>query len=173
MLQKWINRLRPYREAIMYLIFGGLTTLVNFIVFLTLRAFSVDLMVTNVIAWICAVLFAYLTNRRWVFVSEAKDGKALLREILSFYGARVFSLLIELGLFQVWAILLAPALSLQEDLTAEAVVKLALQVVVIVLNYIFSKFIVFRRPKQEQAKKDPPGPASSAKTGSVPEKDGF
>lgn len=156
MIQTWIERLKPYREAIMYLIFGGLTTLVNFIVFLTLRAFAVDLMVTNVIAWICAVLFAYLTNRRWVFASKARGGKALLREIISFYCARIFSLLVELGLFQVWISWLAPALSLQEHLTAEAVVKLVLQVVVIVLNYIFSKFIVFRRPKNGEPEHSTP-----------------
>ena len=128
-----------YKEVLLYLIFGVLTTAVNYIIFtVCVLWFPVDVYVSNIIAWIGAVLFAYFTNRSIVFASAAKGAKELFREIVAFYGARFFSLLVETALMFVFIDLLH---------INEFITKLILQVVVIVLNYIFSKFLIFRKKK--------------------------
>ncbi len=127
---------QKHREIILYVIFGGLTTVINYAIFVILLLFNVDIITTNIVSWIGAVLFAYLTNRSMVFNSQAKDKKAVLKEVLAFYGARVFSFIIETILLYVFVKLL---------FINEYISKLILQVVVIVLNYIFSKFFVFKK----------------------------
>ncbi len=139
---------RKYREIIMYLFFGGLTTVVNFAVFAILRYFGVGLIPTNIAAWICAVLLAYITNKKWVFCHRAKNKKELIREIIYFYGARIFSLIVELALFWIWTdiiLISSPALN---TTVYEYCVKLIIQVIVIILNYIFSKFFIFSKKKK-------------------------
>ncbi|MGN0347093.1 MAG: GNAT family N-acetyltransferase [Lachnospiraceae bacterium] len=129
-----------------YLIFGGLTTLVNWVAYLLAsRAFLVNFLaddinkkVSNVIAWVVAVIFAYWTNRKFVFHSEVVDGKGVAKEFFSFVGARVFSFLVEQFLFMLMLDLLH-----SNDLVA----KLVIGIVVIILNYIFSKLWIFQKKK--------------------------
>ncbi|MGN0470446.1 MAG: GtrA family protein [Acutalibacteraceae bacterium] len=128
-----------YKEIILYVIFGGLTTVINYAIYALMVLLKIDIYTSNITAWIGAVLFAYLTNRKMVFNSEAKGKKSVIIEILSFYGSRVFSLAVETGLLFVCVSLMG---------MNEWITKLVLQVVVIVLNYIFSKFIVFRKKKK-------------------------
>ncbi|MGN1457711.1 MAG: GtrA family protein, partial [Acutalibacteraceae bacterium] len=123
-----------YKEIILYVIFGGLTTVINYAIYALMVLLKIDIYTSNITAWVGAVLFAYLTNRKMVFNSEAKGKKSIFIEILSFYGARVFSLAVETGLLFVCVSLMG---------MNEWITKLVLQVVVIVLNYIFSKFLVF------------------------------
>lgn len=132
-----------YKEIILYVFFGGLTTVINYAIYALMVLLKIDIYTSNIVAWIGAVLFAYLTNRKMVFNSEAKGKKSVIIEILSFYGARVFSLAVETALLFVCVSLLG---------MNEWIVKLVLQVVVIVLNYIFSKFLVFRKKKKPQQK---------------------
>ena len=127
-----------YKEIILYLVFGVLTTVINYVVYFALTFLGVNIYIANVIAWICAVLFAYFTNRGMVFNSQAKGRKSILKEMLAFYGGRVFSLAVE-------EILLFVCVSLLN--MNEYIIKLILQVVVVVLNYILSKFFVFRKKK--------------------------
>ena len=94
------------KETILYVVFGVLTTVVNFAAFkvfdmIFTRATQVDLtLVTNVIAWIIAVAFAYVTNKLFVFESKSWERGIVLKESLSFTAARLFSLGVEeLGLF--------------------------------------------------------------------------
>lgn len=128
-----------YKEIILYVIFGGLTTVINYAIYAFMVLLKIDIYTSNITAWVGAVLFAYLTNRKMVFNSEAKGKKSIIIEILSFYGARVFSLAVETGLLFVCVSLMG---------MNEWITKLVLQVVVIVLNYIFSKFLVFRKKKK-------------------------
>lgn len=128
-----------YKEIILYVIFGGLTTVINYAIYALMVLLKIDIYTSNITAWIGAVLFAYFTNRKMVFNSEAKGKKSVIIEILSFYGSRVFSLAVETGLLFVCVSLMG---------MNEWITKLVLQVVVIVLNYIFSKFIVFRKKKK-------------------------
>ena len=130
---------KKYKEALLYLFFGVLTTLISIGVFWVFTALiPLDELVANIISWIIAVLFAYVTNRIWVFNSHCETKGAFAREVLSFYGGRVFTLLVEEGLLFVFIKLL--------DLNAMAV-KIIAQVVIIVLNYIISKLFVFRKKK--------------------------
>ena len=91
-----------YKELILYVFFGGLTTLVNFAAF---KFFNVVLgeehyLVSNIIAWFVSVVFAYITNKLFVFESHTWQTKKICKEVLSFFAARVFSLVIEeAGLF--------------------------------------------------------------------------
>lgn len=128
-----------YKEIILYVIFGGLTTVINYAIYAFMVLLKIDIYTSNITAWVGAVLFAYLTNRKMVFNSEANGKKSIIIEILSFYGARVFSLAVETGLLFVCVSLMG---------MNEWITKLVLQVVVIVLNYIFSKFLVFRKKKK-------------------------
>lgn len=139
-----------YREVLLYLIFGGLTTLVDFgITFLLYRLWS-DAMeqrpwiihVADCIAWIAAVLFAYFTNRVWVFQSR-KSGVWILVELASFAGGRVLTLLLQeaiIALFVTW-------LGLNKYLF-----KLLAAVLVVILNYVISKLLIFRKKNKNPGK---------------------
>ena len=130
---------QKYKEQLLYLFFGALTTLVNLVVFYVFTAWIVlDVLVANAIAWLAAVLFAYVTNRTWVFASCAQGASALAKEMLSFCGGRVFTLLFEEAM--IWLFVK------QLGLHAMAV-KLVVQVVIVILNYMISKLFVFRKKK--------------------------
>jgi len=131
---------QAHHEKIMYLFFGGLTTAVNYAVyFICTRLFAQPELAANAVAWVVAVLFAFVTNRLWVFESKRKGG-AVLRELGAFAAARVLSLLLEMGILflfvTVWGMWDLP-------------VKLAANVLVVVLNYFASKWIIFRKKKGE------------------------
>ena len=123
-----------YREIINYLFFGACTTVVSLVVFyLFNKVFGLNEHVANVISWFFAVLFAYITNRKFVFESESGF---LLKEIVSFYVSRLLTLGIEeLVLFVGVSLFHADAF----------IVKLFAQVIVVVANYILSKLVVFRK----------------------------
>ena len=126
---------RAHREVLLYLFFGGLTFVVSIATYaLFIKVFGADALVANVFSWIFAVAFAYVTNRTWVFESRASDGSAMLKEMGKFVSGRIATLLVE------EAILLVFIKWLHFDSMA---VKVAAQVVVIVLNYVVSKLWVF------------------------------
>lgn len=139
------------KEIINYIIFGVLTTVVNFIVYwLFNRIFGKNYyLLSNVIAWIAAVAFAYVTNKIWVFESKVTQPKALAKEIVEFFIARLFSLGVEeAGLLIFVDLLKFKNLSFELftfNITGELIAKIILAVVVVVLNYIFSKFIIFKK----------------------------
>ena len=132
-----------YKEIINYLIFGVLSTVVSLAVYygLTLTILDpnngVELQIANILSWVSACTFAYFTNRKWVF--ENKD-KANLKEASKFYLSRVSTLLIDMGLMFVFVTKLG---------VNDKIMKLIVQVIVVILNYIFSKFIVFKEKKDE------------------------
>ena len=134
------------REVFFYLFFGVMTTVVNL---LTLAVFNrfVDIMISNIIAWVAAVVFAYITNKLFVFESKSWKPDILIKEVASFSGARLVTLGIEeLGLFVMINLLhLEKVLAIPSLFSGEIVIKGILAVVVVVLNYIFSKLIIFRK----------------------------
>lgn len=148
------------RETITYVIFGVLTTLVNFVAFklfdmlftaITDRELT---LVTNVIAWIIAVAFAYVTNKLFVFESKSWDKSVIGREIPAFAGARLFSLGVEeLGLFIFINCLHFERFTLQLpfgfSVGGKMLVKIGLSVIVIILNYFFSKLVIFKKKKED------------------------
>ena len=126
-----------YREQLLYLVFGGLTTLVSIgSYFLFVTVLGINALIGNIFSWILAVLFAYVTNRKWVFNSTVSSKKEILKEMASFFAARLLTLGIEELLLFVFINLLG---------LNSLVVKIGAQIVIVILNYVFSKLIVFRK----------------------------
>lgn len=127
-----------YKELINYVIVGGLTTVVSLASYYFFTTAFLDpqdpfqLMAANTFSWICAVSFAYITNRKFVFESKSADK---LREMLKFFSARISTLLIEMACMT----LLVNILHWNDRIS-----KFAVQFIVMALNYIFSKLFVFR-----------------------------
>ncbi len=151
MINKIKKLAKKYRELITYIIFGVLTTivsLVSFKIFDSLLGEKLYLL-TNIMSWIFAVSFAYITNKLWVFESKSWQGKTVIKELLGFVGARLFSLGVEeLGLWLLIDILHTGALRLSIlslDINGNMIAKVIMQIVVIILNYVFSKLVVFKK----------------------------
>ena len=127
---------RKHKEALLYLFFGGLTTVVSIAIFALFNTvLGVNELLANIISWILAVAFAFFTNRIWVFSAPSEGKGSFLKQMLSFFGGRLFTLAVEeAGLFVFVSRLRFPGIA----------VKTAAQVLVIVLNYVISKWIVFR-----------------------------
>lgn len=126
-----------YRELISYLIVGGLTTVVSLGTYygctLTVldAAVPLQLQAANVLSWIAAVTFAYFTNRKYVFESRNQH---MLKEAGAFYASRLSTLLMDMVLMFLMVTILG---------WDDKIVKLIVQVVVTVANYVISKFFVF------------------------------
>ncbi len=142
-----------YKEIITYIIFGVLTTLVNFFAFwIFTKIFGENLyLVNNAIAWVVGVVFAYVTNKLFVFESKSWDLKLITKEITGFLGARIFSFLLEEGGMFLFVSVLGfgeKSLTLLGiTVTGQFIVKILLAVIVVILNYVFSKFIIFKNKK--------------------------
>lgn len=135
------------REVIMYLIFGVLTTAIDFIVFYCAYNFlHIDEMVATAAAWCFAVIFAYVTNRVFVFESKEKNRVGILREFSLFIGAR----LISLGISELIVLLIMKIMGFDGKL-GSIVTKLVCAVVVIIFNYIASKTVIFRKKQHKSA----------------------
>lgn len=144
-----------YKELLLYLIFGVLTTLVNFIAFgiFTKILGEEFYLINNAIAWVVGVVFAFVTNKLFVFESKSWSSKTAGKEFIEFVGARLFSFGVEEG--GMW--LFVDVLSFGEKslnlfgftITGQIIAKLALAVIVVILNYFFSKFIIFKKKKEQ------------------------
>ena len=129
--------LLKYKEIIAYLFFGGLTTVVNIVVyFVCTNVLGLNYLVANAISWAAAVAFAYVTNRTWVFESKVRGVSAVLRELTTFVGCRLLSGVMDMAIMFI---------SVDVICIPDSVAKFITQVVVVVLNYIFSKLIIFRK----------------------------
>ncbi len=131
--------LRPtvlkYQELLSYLVFGVLSTVVNFAVYFPLNLIAPGI-VANIPAWVAAVAFAFVTNKAFVFENGGWDRATLWPQLRDFTAARIFSLVLEEAVF----LLFVQALHLPETW-----VKLLGQVIVVVTNYITGKLIVFKK----------------------------
>lgn len=133
--------LLKYRETWSYLVFGVLTTVVDYVVaMLCFEAVGMGELTSNNIAWAVSVAFAYITNKLFVFESRVFQWKVLAREIVSFVSARVLTLLVADVI-----ILGAKYLGISFLLG-----KIVSSVFVIVFNYIFSKLFIFRNKGKEK-----------------------
>lgn len=149
MLQKIKDIYLKYKEQLLYLIFGGLTTVVDFAISFLLYYLWTDAMqdsawlvhVADGIAWVAAVTFAFVTNRVWVFESNKRGFLPVMGELVVFAGGRVATFLVQEGimlLFVTWLGLNA------------YVFRILAAILVIVLNYIISKLLVFRKKKEKE-----------------------
>lgn len=128
------------KEVILYIIFGVLTTIVNLSSFYVMNdIFEWDSNLSNLIAIMLAVLFAYLTNKDLVFHSQAKNAKEKIKEFFKFIAGRVFTMIIEfLG-----------GMLLFKLPIPEIISKLFITVIVIILNFFISKFFAFKNNRKD------------------------
>ena len=163
------SRKKLSREVIAYLIFGVLTTIVGWTVYFVIMiggraVFSIPhddtssgayfalYTAAQVIQWVCAVLFAFFTNRKWVF-TEADKSKKILGQLLTFSGGRVITLGLDYVITLVGAMALSALLPVLNSVNVigmslnfnEIAAKVAAAFVVIVCNYVFSKIFVFKK----------------------------
>ena len=126
-----------YKEVISYLFFGVLTTVVNFVVYFACTdGLHLNYLAATAVSWVAAVLFAYVTNRKWVFESKVRGFMPILREMAVFVGCRVFSGVMDMGIMFISVDMIG---------ISDRIAKFITQVAVVVLNYIFSKIIIFRK----------------------------
>lgn len=129
--------LQKYRGLILYGVFGALTTAINIAAYaLCYRVLGVPNVPSNIVAWIVAVLFAFITNKLYVFESKSLERGTVLRELMSFVAARLATGLMDLIIMFVGVdVLHGPDL----------LIKVGSNVLVIILNYVLSKLVVFRK----------------------------
>lgn len=124
------------KEILYYVIFGVLTTGINILTYQILSVAGVTTLTANGIAWILSVLFAYVTNRKYVFDSHSENR---IQECLKFYGSRLSTGILDMaGMWMLVDVVHLPGM----------VSKIAMNVVVIVFNYIFSKVFVFKKKEE-------------------------
>lgn len=133
---------RKYKELISYVIFGGVTTLVNWVSYSICESvFGLSLRLSGVISWIVAVLVAFVTNKLWVFDSKSWAPVTVMKEFVTFIGGRILT-----GVIEIEAV--PHLVDWGFDTTLFGVeglpAKILISIVVVILNYILSKFISFR-----------------------------
>jgi putative flippase GtrA len=139
-VNKLFNWLKVHRELVLYIIFGVATTLVNYLVYFPLyNWFGLSGALSNALSWVVAVAFANLTNKPFVFQSNDWSAKTVFRELLKFVGCRVGSGAIETFLI----FLTVDCLHWNGN-----VLKILTSVIVVILNYIASKWLVFRKEEK-------------------------
>lgn len=126
-----------YKEAVLYLIFGGLTTLINIVAYtVCAHIFYMDTVDSTSVAWVIAVIFAYVTNKMFVFESKTNTFAALLKECISFLGCRVATGVMDIGIMY---------LSVDILHFNDVFMKIFSNVLVVILNYVFSKLFIFSK----------------------------
>ena len=163
--------MKKFKEIFLYLVFGVLTTVVNLVVFKCFENLT-HVLIVNIIAWVVSVAFAFFTNKLFVFESKSWKSNIVAKEAISFVSARLFSLGVEelgiflmitvfkltpaLGRFAAWCLDLTKIVKitmpdlLYQKLDGTMMVKLILAVIVVIMNYVFSKLIIFK--KKDEAK---------------------
>lgn len=121
------------KEILLYLIFGVLTTVVNIVVYyISAELLDIHYLISNALAWFLSVLFAYITNRKYVFNSHNEN---IIKEMISFFGSRLATGVLDMTLM--WALV-------NYHLLNDMISKIVVNVIVIVLNYVLSKLVVFK-----------------------------
>lgn len=132
------NIYKKYQEIIKYLIFGILTTIINLLTYylLVYAIFNpnnpLELQITNIISWFISVAFAYITNKKYVFNSQNKN---ITKEILKFFSSRISTLLLDIILMFTFVTILN---------LNDKIIKIVVAIIIIILNYILSKLLVFK-----------------------------
>ena len=141
-LKKLADWYRKHQEGMRYLIFGALSTVVNIVSYALLYyLFHISNAVSNILAWIIAATFAYITNKLYVFDSKVNNKKELLKEIVYFYGCRLFTLAIDEGIM---------ILAVDRFKWNGILMKIVANIIVIILNFIFSKILIFKKQEKTE-----------------------
>ena len=148
MIKKIKQFVTEHRQGVLYLVFGGLTTLVSILSFALFNALLGDdrYLLSNLLSWVLAVVFAFFTNKHLVFASRSNDKKTLLTEGGKFLGARLLSLgLEELILWIMLDLLAMENLVILTIITGELIAKVVATIIVVAVNYAISKFFIFKK----------------------------
>lgn len=128
---------KKYKEQILYLFFGGCTTLINIAAYFCLtRCAKMNEYAANIIAIVLAVIAAYISNKLWVFKSKSFSPKIFIPEMLTFFGCRALSMLLDMGILWLGMGVLG---------ICDIIIKIFANIIVIIVNYIASKFIIFKK----------------------------
>lgn len=144
------ERILKYREQLAYLFFGVVTTVLNVATYALLHVgMGMHSDAANAIAWLAAVITAYVTNRKWVFRSHTR-GAAMARELGAFVAGRLLTGLMDEGIMHVATQVIGPRF-IPADWRGlwDMGVKLASNVLVVILNYVFSKLVIFKRNRDD------------------------
>ena len=131
-----------YKEIILYVFFGGLTTAVNWVSYLLLVSImggaesTSAVMTATIVSQILSILFAYFTNRKWVFESKVRGAKPIAVEMTKFFGCRGASIVLDIIVMFVGVSVLH---------LNDAVMKLLSNVLIVIVNYLFSKVFIFKK----------------------------
>lgn len=129
--------IKKYQDIFFYLFFGACTTIANIISYaFCTRILNWDTVLSTVIAWLIAVIFAYITNRQWVFHSTAKDYKDISKEFLSFFSCRIATGVLDILIMYIFVTILH---------FPDIILKAISNILVIILNYAASKLIIFKK----------------------------
>ncbi len=131
-----ISWYHKYKEVLLYLFFGGCTTLVNIVSFILLRLFKINMYFSNGIAWFLSVVFAFFTNKIFVFESKNSSFSRNIYEMVSFFLFRLLSLVFDMG----FMFLMIDVIG-----CGELISKIISNIFVIIINYLFSKLIIFKK----------------------------
>jgi len=135
-LYKFVDWYLEHQEGMRYLIFGGVSTILNILVFILLDKLGISTIISNFIAWVVSIVFAYFTNKMCVFNTKTNNKKELSKEVFSFVGCRILTLLIdELYMYITIDILNFNSL----------IMKIISNIIVIILNFVFSKILIFKK----------------------------
>ena len=136
-MEKLLSLLSKYKSLITYGIFGVLTTLINIGIYtLCYQQIGIGNVVSNIIAWVVAVLFAFVTNKIWVFESKSLEPAVLVAEAVSFFGCRLATGVLDIVIMYVTVDMLA---------LNSTIMKCISNVLVIIVNYVASKFVIFKK----------------------------
>ena len=138
-MEKILNIYNQFKEQILYIVFGVLTTAINIIAFFACsRLINLGLIPSNIIAWILSVLFAFVTNKIYVFNSKNYNFSVVLRELIDFVISRGATGILDLGLMYLFVSVIGI-----EDMIS----KIVINIIVIILNYVLSKLYEFKNKK--------------------------
>lgn len=141
--------IKKHWDFLAYAVFGVLTTLVNIATYAVCSGKGLSTGVANIIAWVMAVLFAYITNRKWVFKSQHSTPGEIAKEFLSFIVCRLGTGVIDQIIMVVGVDYIGPRLHNEEILYIWGLaLKVVSNVIVILLNYIFSKMVIFKKSEE-------------------------
>lgn len=134
---KVIELWKRYKAVILYLIFGGITTIINILTYaIGYQILGLGNVMSNTIAWLFAVIIAYITNKLWVFESRSLNNKNLVHELMSFFSCRIITGGIDLIIMYV---------SVDRMHFNPIIMKIVANFIVIVSNYFASKYLIFNR----------------------------
>lgn len=141
-MKKIKELIKKYKELLLYLIFGGLTTLVSWGSYALFVLLGLSVTASNALSWVCAVLFAFFTNKIFVFASRSWRPKTLLREAAEFFGARLVT-----GLLTMVGVPLLMRIGLDQSIFGVdgMVAKITMSILEVLLNYIVSKLVIFKK----------------------------